>query len=71
MPFCEGGRNNLSKSLFVCLFVLAIDFNVANILKNPRAHTTSVLKEESTASKVAVKVWPVLQELSLFGLRCR
>ncbi|KAM7327415.1 hypothetical protein ACRRTK_013782 [Alexandromys fortis] len=33
----------------------AIDFNVATILKNPRAHTTSVLKEESTASKVAAK----------------
>ncbi|XP_013208099.1 protein FAM227B [Microtus ochrogaster] len=32
-----------------------IDFNVATILKNPRAHTTSVLKEESTASKVAAK----------------
>ncbi|CAO2578994.1 Protein FAM227B [Lemmus lemmus] len=32
-----------------------IDFNMANILKNPKAHTTSVLKEESTASKVAAK----------------
>ncbi|XP_040602149.1 protein FAM227B [Mesocricetus auratus] len=32
-----------------------IDFNMENILKNPKAHTTSVLKEESSVSKVTTK----------------
>lgn len=42
------------------MFVLAIDFNMENILKNPKAHTTSVLKEESSVSKVTTKVCPIV-----------
>lgn len=38
------------------MFVLAIDFNVANILKNPKAHTVSIHKDESTVSRAPTKV---------------
>lgn len=45
---------------YLCLFVLAIDFDMTNILKNPKAHATSVNKEESSMSKVTIKVCPVV-----------
>ncbi|ERE71529.1 hypothetical protein H671_6g15683 [Cricetulus griseus] len=34
---------------------VAIDFDMTNILKNPKAHATSVNKEESSMSKVTIK----------------
>lgn len=55
MPFCEEKKyQNLRKYLF---FVLAIDFNMTKILKNPRANTASLSKEES---RPTTKVWNIL-----------
>lgn len=52
--FCEEKYQIFTNVLFP---VLAIDFNTAKILKNPRAYTTSTIKEDS---KPTIKVWNIV-----------
>lgn len=55
MRFCEGGEARIFLSILFSLS--AIDFSMTTILKNPRAYATSVLKDESTLSRITTKVW--------------